>query len=1619
MSDKLTREVSPLIQSPTKHQTSPEKVGSSASTNEQDELGLRNARFYLYRSVDAAVVQSDEIEVAEWSSNNLAREPDGSATLSWRYYLFRLMLKMVTFWVIVVPLLPVAVTDMFFDRRLGAHSVIQWWFFLDKGPVVQRFWWNRMVASRDVGPLVSFYLLLYAGMWFCLTQVWVYNRVIAIWALRIFFFVTVLLMLVAVYRQSITHQNYVHTNFPSHAARPLNNHNWFAVLAAIYELFTLMTVVVRPEVPLVRNNIVYREFILNPLWQSIALRKEQVSYGLAIGIALCWLCICLFLYFQIDVRNTTDFIRYKRYRQLPPLVGLVTSSFFVFVVVNLLRAIKPEPEAWLSHLTPNKQRALAFTSVMLLIIYSVSAIVYWAWLNGKTDDFFVSQFMDFKLPAVHMMGEQLTKLLLAVATNMLDGEISPSISIITSTAFSILLCLQMLLQYWSMPCSVFGMNVFKLAIYAAIGWSALISLLAVNLYGDGSKVIEETWVPSVVLGVGWAIIAVWGIFFYYLKREAYRTQEGGLYCWGLQGTNASNGDERDWHIGKVPELVVLTDAIRPRTVSLGTTPFVIVVSMEGAVYSYGRNDRGQLGHGDYTYRYYLSHVTSLWNKGILARAVSCGSEHVLLLSEAGNVFSWGRADYGQLGLGHRKDLFGPTRVPLPCKARGIAAGELHSLVIADWELSLATEYDPTSETNRGRSTSTHKEAEHKKNAAAIYAFGLNTDGQLGVGLAYYNFDDSKWDSNTRKVWVKGEDDEYLCALSPVPVVGVEGFLEVVDAGLNHSLAVTSQGDLYVWGSQRRGQLGLGSGNFNGPENNIVEKPTLITMERVHGEVVEAVCGKFHTIFLTRQGRVYAMGANGQGQLGVGKEHPQLVKRTGRDNTNTMCAMSPLQVPFPEGVSVATVAAGSYTSGALTSNARFFTWGLGADYQHGNDSTENIFTPTQNQHFEKAIGYEGSLTFARGAGTEGAARKRQKRGGIVQLSMGAHLSVAISTSDQGKMAISGSSSIFTGLGSLKPPDIIWNVPTPISLPRSIERKFLNSLSEVDRKKKMQRRIQDRQTGLHFPPLGDFAIREGSLGADHGVVVLNNGQMIMLGGIAEDEDEEAAPEEDDTKAITVNSSDTDEGASPIRLNHRAVRTRRKHRHIAIRLPCPSPGRTVLTVSCGWWYTCLILDDYSLWTFGKGEFGQLGLGDCGKELNHDGKLEDLQVEEPQRVTEGLPAKSQVFAVSAGRFHTVILVRRPRTAADGKQINSPGDLSSRLTTMSTLRIDPSKDRLPGLLPPASPSSEDSTLRAPTPTDTMHQTAVDFSYDHAHGAETILRPSSTSTQEKQGAEAGPVVGGEPGGAARVATWTGNEADLVVEVFACGSDGHALDLMYQGQLPPGWGLLGMGSDSGVTAAETLNIEADKQGTDAAHSYTSTAEDLGGGGGATFSTMQKVDWKEIAGLGVPCDLSTGLTHSMLRTDKGALFSWGWNFFKCLGHGDQKTRWTPTHIKALEQYRIKTMACGLIHSTAVSEGGQLFTWGMGGHGALGHGSTEDEMLPKRVESVQRPVKDISAGTYQTCMLMDNGEVLITGSSLLGALGSGDVKRTVLTPRVVGPLLGRLNHGVEAGNHQLMAW
>lgn len=214
----------------------------------------------------------------------------------------------------------------------------------------------------------------------------------------------------------------------------------------------------------------------------------------------------------------------------------------------------------------------------------------------------------------------------------------------------------------------------------------------------------------------------------------------------------------------------------------------LALRCDGTVWSWGRNNFGQLGDGttqDHSTANPVVNADGSPLSGIVA--VSAGALYSLALRADGTVWAWGANSSGQLGNGVTNSIANPrpTQASNLTQVVGIAAGTLHGLALrAD---------------------------------GTVFAWGNDGNGQLGDGNGGGG--------------TSGHDSSI-----PTQVKGVagSGFLKDVTAlaaGAAHSLALLTDGTLVSWGGNSAGQLGNGAG---GNGNNAADSNVPVVVSNLIG-----------------------------------------------------------------------------------------------------------------------------------------------------------------------------------------------------------------------------------------------------------------------------------------------------------------------------------------------------------------------------------------------------------------------------------------------------------------------------------------------------------------------------------------------------------------------------------------------------------------------------------------------------------------------------------------------------------------------------------------------------------------------------------------------------------------
>jgi len=99
------------------------------------------------------------------------------------------------------------------------------------------------------------------------------------------------------------------------------------------------------------------------------------------------------------------------------------------------------------------------------------------------------------------------------------------------------------------------------------------------------------------------------------------------------------------------------------------------------------------------------------------------------------------------------------------------------------------------------------------------------------------------------------------------------------------------------------------------------------------------------------------------------------------------------------------------------------------------------------------------------------------------------------------------------------------------------------------------------------------------------------------------------------------------------------------------------------------------------------------------------------------------------------------------------------------------------------------------------------------------------------------------------------------------------------------------------------------------------------------------------------VAVGAEHGILLTDAGIAYSWGDNRYGQLGRFPQmkEENGKPFPIEDLLGHEVKMVASGLHHCLALVAAGCVYSWGRNKDGQCGHGSTRDQVWPKKIENL----------------------------------------------------------------------
>ena len=358
--------------------------------------------------------------------------------------------------------------------------------------------------------------------------------------------------------------------------------------------------------------------------------------------------------------------------------------------------------------------------------------------------------------------------------------------------------------------------------------------------------------------------------------------DGTVYTWGRN------------EYGQLGNGVTATNSPVPVAVKTAGTPmegktivqisakvwYALALASDGTVYSWGFNSWGQLGNGTSGTANNASAPVAVKTAGTPMEGktivqVAAGATHSLALATDGTIYAWGKNEYGQLG----NDSTINSPIPVAVKTAGTPMdGKKIIQIHAGYEHSLALASDGT-----------------------VYAWGRNNSGQLGKNDA--------------------TDAHIPAAVQTLGTPMAGKVIVQLAAGNSQSMALASDGTVYTWGWNQYGQLGNGT-----TTNSRIPVAVVTTGTPLAGKTISQIAaGNAHALAMTDDGTVYTWGWNQYGQLGnnstINSSLPVIVKTTGTPLAGKMITQI--------------ASGGSPNSLVLANDGTMYTWGWGQHGQLGN------------------------------------------------------------------------------------------------------------------------------------------------------------------------------------------------------------------------------------------------------------------------------------------------------------------------------------------------------------------------------------------------------------------------------------------------------------------------------------------------------------------------------------------------------------------------------------------------------------------------------------------------------------------------------------------------------------
>lgn len=274
---------------------------------------------------------------------------------------------------------------------------------------------------------------------------------------------------------------------------------------------------------------------------------------------------------------------------------------------------------------------------------------------------------------------------------------------------------------------------------------------------------------------------------------------GTLWSWGngtfgQLGTGAFN--VATWTVTQVGTATDWLD------VSAGTQ-FSLALKNTGTIWSWGQNNVGQLGNGNFV-------DTNTPNQVGLAsnwQSIDAGHQHSLAINALGDLYSWGDNTFGQLGSGNFTSVNVPTQIATGTVWIGVSAGFDHSMILDNNFLLYTFGDNSTGELGDGTNTTSNTPVNISFSTSGTVSNYIAISAGQGHSLVIKN-DNTLWSTGNNNQGQLGLGN--LTNTNTLNQVGTNNNWGIISAGFVHSQAMDTSTDLWSAGRGLEGQMGVGT-----------------------------------------------------------------------------------------------------------------------------------------------------------------------------------------------------------------------------------------------------------------------------------------------------------------------------------------------------------------------------------------------------------------------------------------------------------------------------------------------------------------------------------------------------------------------------------------------------------------------------------------------------------------------------------------------------------------------------------------------------------------------------------------------------------------------------------------